>query len=208
MLQKQIVEQSTLELIKNLQEKSYLKGFHLVGGTALALNLGHRQSIDIDLFSNFSFDTQQILEYVSNDFQFNLFSSSLNSLRGSIGNIQVDIIAHRYPYVNNPIYTDGISMLSIEDILAMKLNAITCSGQRVKDFIDIYFLLDIYTIDSMLGFYKKKYTLQNEVNVLKSLVWFNDVDLTDWPVIYGEKEIKWNIVKRKISKVVKEYLCL
>lgn len=73
MLQKQAVEPSTLELIKKLQDKDYLHGFHLVGGTALALNIGHRNSIDIDLFSNFSFETQQLLENLTHDFQFNLF---------------------------------------------------------------------------------------------------------------------------------------
>ncbi|MEI6696962.1 MAG: nucleotidyl transferase AbiEii/AbiGii toxin family protein [Bacteroidia bacterium] len=206
MLQTQTVDPSTLELIKKLQAKDYLKDFHLVGGTALALKLGHRQSIDIDLFSNFSFDTQQMLEYLSIDFQFNLFYSAMNTLKGSISNIQLDIVAHRYPYVNKPIFADGISMLSTEDIIAMKLNTITCSGQRVKDFIDIFFLLENYTLDAMLGFYKKKYSHQNEVNVLKSLIWFMDVDLTDWPVMIRNKEMKWNDVKKNLTKVVKVYL--
>jgi len=141
MLQTQTVEPSTLELIKKLQEKDYLKDFHLVGGTALALNLGHRQSIDIDLFSNFSFDAQQMLEYLSFDFQFKLFYSAINTLKGSISNIQVDIIAHRYPYVKDPISADNITMLSTEYIIAMKINAISTSGHSLKDFIDIFFLL-------------------------------------------------------------------
>jgi hypothetical protein len=206
MLQKQAVEPSTLELIKKLQDKDYLHGFHLVGGTALALNIGHRNSIDIDLFSNFSFETQQLLENLTHDFQFNLFYSANNTLKGSVSNIKLDILAHRYPYVKKPLHIEGISMLSVEDIIAMKLNAISVNGQRVKDFIDIYFLLGTFTIEARLSFYKKKYTLQNEVNVLKSMIWFNDVDLSDWPVMLKNKELKWNLVKKEITKSVKIYL--
>lgn len=206
MLQIQAVEPSTLELIRELQSKDYLKDFFLVGGTALALNIGHRKSIDIDLFSNFNFDTQSLLENLTHDFQYNLFYSANNTLKGSVSDIKLDILAHRYPYVTEPLIIDGVSMLSSEDIIAMKLNAITVSGQRVKDFIDIFFLLEKYSIENMLDFYKRKYTLQNEVNVLKSLIWYNDVDLSDWPVMLKNLDLKWNMVKKEISKSVKNYM--
>lgn len=206
MLQIQAVEPSTLELIRKLQSKDYLKDFFLVGGTALALNIGHRKSIDIDLFSNFNFDTQSLLENLTHDFQFNLFYSANNTLKGSVSDIKLDILAHRYPYVTEPLVIDGVSMLSTEDIIAMKLNAITVSGQRVKDCIDIFFLLEKYSIENMLDFYKRKYTFHNEVNVLKSLIWYNDVDLSDWPVMLKNLDLKWNMVKKEISKSVKNYM--
>lgn len=206
MLQIQAVEPSTLELIRELQSKDYLKDFFLVGGTALALNIGHRKSIDIELFSNFNFDTQSLLENLTNDFQFNLFYSANNTLKGSVSEIKLDILAHRYPYVTEPLIIDGVTLLSNEDIIAMKLNAITVSGQRVKDFIDIFFLLEKNSIENMLDFYKRKYTLQNEVNVLKSLIWYNDVDLSDWPVMLKNLDLKWNMVKKEISKSVKNYM--
>ena len=72
-------------------------------------------------------------------------------------------------------------MLSVQDIIAMKLNAIAVSGQRVKDFIDIYFLLEVYSMEEMIAFYKKN-PQYNEVNVLKSLTWFDDVGLSEGPV--------------------------
>jgi len=61
----------------------------------------------------------------------------------------------------------------------MKLNAISVSSQRAKDFIDLFYLLDVYSVAEMLVFYKKKYAQYNEVNVLKSLTWFEDVDHSD-----------------------------
>jgi hypothetical protein len=68
----------------------------------------------------------------------------------------VDIIAHRYDYVKSPDLIEEIYLLSIADIIAMKLNAISTSGQRSKDFIDIYYLLEKYNISSMLDMYKSK----------------------------------------------------
>lgn len=206
MLYKSTVDQSTLELLIKLQQKDYMKGFYLVGGTALALKMGHRKSIDLDLFSNFSFDTAQLLENISADFPFTLFFSANNTLKGSINQVQVDILAHRYPLVAEPVIVENISMLSNEDIAAMKLNAISVSGQRVKDFIDIYYLLDIYTVEEMTGFYKKKYAQYNDANVIKSLCWFDDVDLSDWPVLLKTPELNWETVKKTIEKATLTYL--
>ena len=206
MLHKETVDQSTLELLNQLQQKDYLKGFYLVGGTALALKMGHRKSVDLDLFSNFSFDTVQLLENLSADFPFSLFFSANNTLKGSINQVQVDILAHRYPLVCDPIINENICMLSVEDIAAMKLNAISVSGQRVKDFIDIYFLLETYSIGEMIGFYKKKYSQYNEANVLKSLCWFEEVDLSNWPVLLITPKLRWAAVKKTIKEATSAYL--
>ncbi len=206
MLHKETVEQSTLELLKELQKKDYLSVFHLAGGTALALKLGHRKSRDIDLFSNIGFDESYVLENLSTDFSFNLFFSANNTLKGSIGNVQVDILAHRYPLIYKPSVIEDISMLSTEDIIAMKLNAISINGQRVKDFIDIYFLLDHYSVKDMLSFYKTKYSQFNEAVVLKSLIWFDDVDPGEWPVILNNPNLKWDDVKNKIVLATRQFL--
>jgi hypothetical protein len=206
MLRTETIDQSTLELLKKLQSKKYLDGFFLVGGTALALLYGHRKSIDIDLFSDFSFDSGKLLENLSSDFQFQLFFSAENTIKGSINGIQVDFIAHRYPLIGQPLTEDEISIFAVEDIAAMKLNAIAVSGQRVKDFIDLYFLLDSFTLSELISFYKQKYAQYNEVNVLKSITWFNDVVMDEWPVILKDKNLKWEDVKDRIVKETENYL--
>ncbi len=206
MLHKETISRGTLDLLKQLQNKEYLKGFYLAGGTTLALQIGHRTSVDIDLFSDFSFNTAYVLENLTNDFGFNLFFSSINTLRGSIKDVQVDIMAHRYPLIFTPVFLDNISLLSTEDIIAMKLNAITTNGQRVKDFIDIYFLLKKYTLAEMIGFYKRKYADYNEVNVLKSLTWYEDVDLSGWPVLLQNPELKWQEITKKLINDTRKYL--
>jgi hypothetical protein len=206
MLYKETVESTTLELLNSLQSQPYLKGFYLVGGTALALRIGHRKSVDLDLFSNFSFDVVQLLENLTADYNFNLFFSANNAIKGSIDSIKVDLLSHRYPLIAELVVEEKIEMLSLQDIIAMKLNAISTSGQRVKDFIDIFYLLRKFSIEQMIGYYKEKYTQYNEVSVLKSLVYFDDVDFNDWPEITTEPRLKWQVVKDELEKSVKKYL--
>jgi hypothetical protein len=204
MLYKETVDASTLELLRSLQSLQYLRGFHLVGGTALALYNGHRKSVDLDLFSDFAFDTSAMLENLAQDFDFRLLFSAANALKISIGETEVDIIAHRYSLLNKPVTEENITLLSEPDIIAMKLNAISTSGQRIKDFIDIYFLLDKYDLKTMLDFYLVKYNQQNSFLILKSLIYFEDVRESEWPVMIREPGLKWKDVKRKIRRKVIE----
>ncbi len=207
MLQTQAIEPGILDRIKSLQGKEYLKGFHLAGGTALALYYGHRISIDIALFSDFSFDTSRLIESLQQDYALQLYYTAPNTIKGHIDDVNIDIIAHRYPYLQKPSEIDGIMILSEPDILAMKLNAISVSGQRSKDFIDIYFVLERgYSMSEIMDFYRKKYSQEGDMHVIKALVYFDDVDLSDWPVLLRRTDLKWPEVKKRIETEVKEYL--
>lgn len=174
----------------------------------MALYLGHRTSIDIDLFSNFGFDSGQMIELIQQDYQLQLYYTAPNTIKGSIEKVNIDIIAHRYTYLNEPSCIDGIRLLSEPDIIAMKLNAISVSGQRSKDFIDIYFVLEEnkYRLADMIRFYQMKYGQDGDMHVLKSLVYFDDVDLSDWPVLLRKTHLKWNDVCKKIQREVLLYL--
>ena len=205
MLPVKAVEAPILELIKSLQSKPYLRGFYLVGGTALALHLNHRKSVDIDLFSDFDFDSAVILEQIQQDFSFQLYLSASNTLKGFIGEINVDLLAHRYELIAEPETIQEVNVLSEPDIIAMKLNAISTSGQRSKDFIDIFYLLNNYDLGRMLGFYQKKYRQENVGHILKSLIYFEDVDLADWPVLIENPKLRWIDVRKRIEKVVMDY---
>jgi len=72
--------------------------------------------------------------------------------------------------------------------------------------IDIYFLLQNYTVGEMIEFYKKKYSQFNEANVVKSLCWFEDVDLSDWPVLIKTPKLKWETVMKTITEATSQYL--
>ena len=206
MLHTQVLQPSTLELLKSLQTKNYLDNFYLAGGTALALYYGHRVSIDIDIFSNTDFDTAGMLESIQQDYNIQLFFTAENTIKGSINSVNIDIIAHKYPQLKEPIINDNLRLLSEPDILAMKLNAISISGQRSKDFIDIYYALDHYNIRKIISFYQQKYSQQGETHILKSLIYFKDADLSDWPVLIKNPGLKWSEVKERIEKAVFEFI--
>jgi hypothetical protein len=93
---------------------------------------GHRKSEDIDLYSNFDFDVAAMIENLHVDYPFQIYSSAINTLKGSIFDIKVDILAHRYKYLQQPVTISDMQVLSLPDLVAMKLNDISTSGQRSK----------------------------------------------------------------------------
>lgn len=204
MLQHSAVDNFTFGLIQNLQRKPYIEGFLLVGGTALALQIGHRRSIDIDLFIDRDFDANKLLELLESDFSFYLDSQETNTVKGSINGVKVDIMAHKYTLLKTPLISDGIKLASLIDIAAMKLNAISGNGTRVKDFIDLFFLLNFFSVEEMLQAYEQKYIARNSYHVLKSLNYFEDVRLDDWPDMTNKK-LTWKTMKTKINKDVINY---
>jgi hypothetical protein len=172
----ELIEQATFELIQQLQNFSELKEFYLVGGTALTLQFGHRNSVDIDLFSTKDFLDSTIINFLRTKFTIDLVYNKPNSIICIINGVKVDFIKHDYPIIEQIITEEGIRMLSPQDICAMKLNAIQNSGQRLKDFIDIYFLLEHFSIKQMLEFYSKKYPIMNPVIALRAITYFDDID--------------------------------
>jgi hypothetical protein len=206
MLQKEAIEPRTLQLLKVLQADSMFAQFHLAGGTGLALQLGHRLSVDLELFSLAPFDSGFYLEYLEKNYQFALDYSAISTLKGSIDGVKVDFIAHTYNLILPVLETEQIRIYSLADIAAMKVNAIAGNGTRSKDFVDMYFLLEVYSVHQILGFYQNKYNDRNVFHALKSLNYFDEVDLSDWPVIISNKKFTWNTVKTTIDKHCKEYM--
>jgi Nucleotidyl transferase AbiEii toxin, Type IV TA system len=206
MLKKEAVNEDLINLVEKLQEKDYLNDFILVGGTGLALQIGHRRSIDINLFCKIDFDVNSVLENLEKDFSFSLDFQDKNTIKGSINGIKVDLISHNYKYLKEPLEIDNLEIASLEDITAMKLNAVSNDGSRVKDFIDLYYLLDLFEMEAVLSFYQHKYELRSSLNVLKSLNYFNDVNLDEWPVLIADKDLKWKDVKDRIDRSCKQYI--
>ena len=128
MLQYTTINQSTLELLIKLMQESCLKDFNLVGGTALALQLGHRISIDLDLFSNEDFNTQYIISELGKkyrcieitEYPFTIIQK-IEYPSGTNNFVKVDIVKYPYKLIKQTINEDGIRLLSKEDIIPMKL---------------------------------------------------------------------------------------
>lgn len=182
MLQTQTVSSELLELLNKIMKLSQFDDFLLVGGTSLALQIGHRNSIDIDLFGKFE-----------------VYKKSKNILITSVNNVKVDFVNYKYPLLKEPTVIEGIRMASKADVAAMKLNAIYGRGSK-KDFIDLYFLLQEFTLNEMIDFYLEKYFDGSKFMMIKSLTYFSDADLDQTPPLF--LDFNWETCKQKIIEEV------
>ncbi len=200
MLHKETIETSTLELLKSLQSEPLLASFNLVGGTSLALRLGHRKSVDLDLFSKEDFALQEIKELLVNKYDFKVGYEKGKTLKGFIGKVMVDLIRYDYPHIQ-PIETeDGIRLESLPDIVAMKLSSICDNGSRIKDFIDIAHLSNLYSFEEMLQFYTQKFPSSNPIVPTKSLVYFDDI-IFDEDIVMMQGDFDWKVIANRLNEM-------
>ena len=201
MLQTQTVVPNLLELLKKIMKEELFSSYYLVGGTSLALQIGHRSSIDIDLFGDKNIDYELFISTLNRMGKTKVSKNSTNILIAEVDNVKVDFVNYRYPLLVKPFTIDGIRMVSKTDIAAMKLNAIAGRGSK-KDFIDLYFLLNEFSLKQMLNFYKEKYHDGSEFLVIKSLSYFEEANLQPQPKMF--LEFNWEKCKEKIIEEVKK----
>ena len=197
-----IIAAKTFELLQELQALPEFADFQLVGGTSLALQMGHRSSIDLDLFCQHEFQSADLIQILSSHFEVEIvFQKEKNTLLCNLNGVKTDFIRHPYTYMNEPITEEGIRYLSKQDIAAMKINAIVNSGKRLKDFVDIYFLLEHFNMSQILGFYMQKYPHMSPMVPLKAIVFFDDIDPEmDLPKM--RKPLKIETIKKRILESV------
>lgn len=200
MLHPQTVSKELLELLKKIMLDDLFNDFNLVGGTALALQIGHRNSIDIDLFGNCFIDEDKFVSKIETLGQFEILKRSKNIIISSINSVKTDFVNYKYPLLENPKNIDGIRFASFQDIAAMKLNAIIGRGTK-KDFIDIFYLLNYFSLSDMVNFYKKKYHDGSVFMLMKSLVYFEDANTQITPMMF-DKNFSWQTCKQKIIEEV------
>lgn len=197
MLHTQTVLPSTLELLNKLMDDSMLRNFVLVGGTSLALQLGHRLSVDLDLFTNTSFEEQRLAEYLISEYGLELDFIAKETVKGEIAGVQIDCIAHRYPWVKPFVQEDKIRLASFADIAAMKLNAISGNGTRVKDFIDVAYLSSMMSLNDMLDAYELKYRVSPLIP-LKSISFWDDINF-DEPIKMLDSSFNWKRIAKRLQ---------
>ena len=200
MLQTKAVEPITLGLIKDLFNHDYIKPYLLVGGTALALQIGHRTSTDIDLFINTPHDTEYLLNALQQDYEVFVRNRFRHALFVDINGIKADIIFQKCHLIDSSVIIEGIKMASLKEIAAMKLLAVTNRGRK-RDFIDLFFLLKEFPLIEMLLFFKEKFENDNYFLILRSLTYFEDAE-EDEELKYFFTE-SWDEIKAQISEAVK-----
>lgn len=194
----------TLNLLRRIQENPSFKDFALVGGTSLALQIGHRMSIDLDFFRHSNSNIEDIIEDIRElGASINITNQSNRILNLVIDDVKVDFVSYGYPFIENPIIEENLILASTKDIAAMKLSAISKRGSK-KDFIDLYYLLDQYSLAEMLKFYTVKYQDNSEFLVIKSLTYFMDAESDPMPKMMNN--IKWDTIKSRIKTEVESFM--
>lgn len=203
MLSIQTVQPDTLELLKAISAQPKVKELRLVGGTALALQYGHRQSVDLDFFGRLPEDKDELIDVVRRVGDVTVLNRSKIILQMVVNQVKVDFVDYsRYPWIDEPILGDGFVLASDKDIAAMKINAIMGRGTR-KDFIDLYLLLQHYSLTQIMDFYRQKYPEFSEYRALLSMTYFDDAEMQDMPLMFIKTP--WESMKTSIIQAVEAY---
>jgi len=183
---------------------SRFSDFLLAGGTNLALRLGHRKSIDLDLFSYQHFDSISLAEYLTQNYPFDKTDArEKDTVKGFINDIKVDIIAHVYPLIDEPFIGENtIRLYSIRDIVAMKLVAISDNGTRLKDFVDVAYLSTQMSLNQMLEAYAEKYKASNALHAMRGLAYFDDINF-DVSIDLINSPFNWKKIEKRIRAMIK-----
>lgn len=197
MLYLETVYPSTLDLLRALMAREELKPFALAGGTALSLQIGHRISVDLDFFGKHAFIPEELLSVYAEMGGYQLLSQSKSIMVVVLQGVKVDVVNYRYQLLEPPKQFEKLRLLSLPDIAAMKLAAITGRGRK-RDFIDLFFLLKSYSLEEMLAFYQQKFPDGSTFLVAKSLTYFVDAQDDEDPDMLVEMD--WQVVKETIRK--------
>lgn len=194
---------NTLRGLELIGKEKWLNFAYLAGGTALAIRLGHRQSVDLDFFTPVKFDEQIILAQLKKTGQYESRQTAWRTVKGFLFQVSFSLFYYEYPILERSDDFLGVKIASLKDIAAMKINAIEDRGSK-RDFIDLYFLSQKFTIPEMLKFYDKKYHCLEDhaYNIFKSLNYFEDAESEKSPNMI--KSVDWLKIKNFFQSEVKK----
>jgi len=201
------INSKTKRILEKIRSGPLARDFYLAGGTGLALQLGHRQSIDLDWFSEHDFSNEKIKRNLALLGNFKLLSEQKGTIHGTLDEIRVSFFYYGYKLLFPLVKFEDINLVDERDIAAMKIDAVSSRGSK-KDFIDLYFLLEKYSLVELIGFFEKKYKgiEYNKLHILKSLSYFDDAE--NEPMSIMIKEVEWEKIKDRIRAEVKKLIPL
>lgn len=204
------IDTDTKNLLYRLSSISQLETYYLVGGTALALHLGHRKSVDLDFFGKTRIDYDEIIHECS---QFGTVEApqqhigdanqSRKLIQFNLNKVKIDLLQYNEVLIKPLIKIESLRLAAVEDIAAMKIRAIEDRTAK-KDYYDLYALLDIFSLEEILEFAKQKYNSKSPVFALECILDIDQADIDIDPV--SLVNLSWSSVKERISKEAKRIL--
>jgi hypothetical protein len=203
----EILPQTQRNVLAELGKIADRDEFYLAGGTAVALHLGHRRSIDFDWFTEGDLDDPQryAARLRSKGVAWNTRQTAPGTLHGSIDEVKVSFLSYHYPLIDEPTPISGYAcqMASLDDLACMKLAAVAQRGSK-KDFVDIWALANHgFHLERMVALYQQKYATQDISHVVASLSYFDDADPEPMP--YMLVDVDWKAVRADLRRRVKDF---
>lgn len=203
MLQSATVHPATLGLLKKIMSLPTFQPFNLVGGTALSLQIGHRISIDLDLFSSHDFDNADILRGLQLLGNLDVIVDKSPFLQVYLDDVKLDFLKYPYAFIQEYQEVEGVRLVSVETIATMKFLAIARRGVK-KDFVDLYFLLENYSLAHLIQQFETTLPHVDTFHIIKSLTYFGNAEEDSNPKMLIK--VSWQTVKKTITQKVEAYL--
>ena len=206
MIRFEVLDSKRRRMLPKLEFLRKEHSFYLAGGTALALQIGHRTSLDFDFYSKKEFKNDRVLRSFRTRFnRIRLIQNLPDTLIVKADGVEISLFYYWYPLLKSVVRTPPIDLASKEDIAAMKLIAIVQRG-TARDFIDLYFLLEEFSLQKIFRWTKKKFPPFNPYLGLRALTYFQDAEKDLKPVRFRLlKSADWGRVKETIVKRVVEF---
>lgn len=204
----EILPEATEKLLQKLDGASWLKDFYLAGGTALALQYHHRESIDLDWFTQKPIQTAMLIKHLSKLGKFTLVKEEENTVEGILDKVKLSFMMYPYPMIGKEQpYLKHIKIASVHDIAIMKLGAIAGRNTK-KDFIDLYLYLhhEQKSLLELFDLLSKKFKgiEYDYYHLYKSLVYFVEADQEPMPRMI--EKVDWKKIKIYFEKEIKKMM--
>lgn len=200
----QTISNELKEIIQTVCKTTFFDKFRLFGGTALALQVGHRISTDADFISEEPFDRNDLIFEIKK-----LFKHKVQNIRQNnvgvymeINSIKVDFVSWNNRFIRGAVVMDDMRLMHKTEIVATKLNAVLNRGEK-KDYIDIAVMLSELSLQEMFNLFREKYGFVDEMQVIKYLCSYSDIDFQGMPNMLIDFD--WEKAKQVIKQTVEKY---
>ncbi|MGV8092607.1 MAG: nucleotidyl transferase AbiEii/AbiGii toxin family protein [Mangrovibacterium sp.] len=202
------------KILNNIMETPIFEPFYLVGGTSLSLRLGHRESADIDLFTNAPYRSLDFAVYENffrDNYKYycctdttNIISFGRSYYIGDSENNSIKVDLYYHDEIIDPCdVVDNIRIASLDDVVAMKVDVISRDGRK-KDFWDLHELLNTYSIPEMLELHQKRHEYTHDRNlIISNFTNFSSADKDIDPICFKGKE--WELIKLDFVELIEKF---
>lgn len=200
----EVLPGNTKAILAVLEKSEIIQKAYLAGGTALALQIGHRVSYDLDFFTSKEFDEGALLPKIEKISSFRLEKIAWRTILGKFGGVRFSIFYYKYPMLYSTKKFGIINVADTRDIAAMKIAAIASRGTK-RDFVDLYFICkEGISLSAAIQLYGKKYKnlATTELHIIKSLIYFDDAEPEEMPKML--KKATWEEIKKYFENEVKK----